>query len=373
MPSRPNGLLLSGNTAIGNGVDGFEMRQSSGATFRGNSAIRNGVKGSSSERIQRKHLRQEPGHGQWDPGFFLNGASQNLLTGNVARDNGGGFDLRTSSQNTLRGNAATGNSGFGFYVAEGSNGNTLAVNQATANGFDGFSVNGSDANTLSMNRSEGNDNRGFNLIESSGLLLSGNAAIGNGWTGFEMHQSMSATLRGNSAIRNGQFGFLLGDASNGNTLDKNLATGNEGTGFFLDELEPEPLDGRRRPRERRRRVLPRERLAERASRQYQPGEQRRRVHLESYSTANLIQANVTNGNGGNGFDVYEGSVSNPFIVQRRFPQRRDRCGRRQRAWPEHMEGQPLRHHDLRLIARRGWKGRHGDAVPSDVPRTSVAR
>ena len=230
------GSIVKGNVATTNNQLGFILiGGSSNGMFRGNSAIHNGAGFLIGDASNGNTFDKNQATGNSSFGFSLQGVSQDLLTANVARENGSdgsnGFELYGSSQNTLRGNTSVGNGGEGFRVADGSNENILSMNRATANAASGFDVTRSDGNMLSMNRSERSNGTGYSLAETSGLVLSGNTATGSTGVGIELHQSSNGTFRGNSSTRNWE-GFLIADASNGNTSARTSPRATKPLGSF---------------------------------------------------------------------------------------------------------------------------------------------
>ncbi|OGT27859.1 MAG: hypothetical protein A2Z17_01365, partial [Gammaproteobacteria bacterium RBG_16_66_13] len=207
-----SGNLLEMNTATGNSAGaGFFLQTSPGNTLTGNAAIGNGV-----------------------DGFVLSASSGNTLSGNTATGNSAGFFLSTSPNNTLTGNAASGNVRDGFLLVD-SSGNVLGMNTADNNVAVGFLLSSSSGNVLEANAADVNAVDGFVLVDSSSNFLEMNAANGNRGNGFFLGGSGSNTLTANTADGNGGAGFGLFVGSSGNTLAGNTATGNANDGFFLGD------------------------------------------------------------------------------------------------------------------------------------------
>ena len=302
--------------------------------------------------------------GNSNPGLGLDGASQNLLTGNVARDNGGnGFELLFgASGNTLRGNtssindtgllvqASSGNvvtsnrflsnaPEWGVFVVDSSD-NRFVGNLSQGNAYEGFALVGSTGNQLVSNTSRGSSYEGFALwYGSDGNLLDGNVATGNATSGVGIFQSShnsithnvaasnhdgfmlvgssDNTLTKNQALNSGApgegGGFVLFEGSTGNQLTLNTASGNGDVGFLLDASPGNTLQGNLSNNNGNTGI------------EVKSSSDNNRIQGNTVSgsggdgiriadsNANLIQANTSNRNGGIGFHVMLGSVTNTLM------------------------------------------------------------
>jgi parallel beta-helix repeat protein len=165
-------------------------------------------------------------------GFRLEGASDNLLSGNIAIGNSAaGFLLASGSyDNSLEGNTAYRSGGHGFLL-EGSTGNDLERNTAYLCSENGIALlSGSDNNVLANNKAYNNTGEGIHLEGSSGNDVSGIHAYNNTGDGFRLERGKDNLLSNNKAEGNGGDGFLAKDAV-GLDLANSRASGNRGVGI----------------------------------------------------------------------------------------------------------------------------------------------
>lgn len=226
-----------GQGVIGHGIalEGADDNVLTGNTARDNARWGVDVSGSNSNTIVNNTVTENTNGIE-----VSDGSAFNMVQANTAMGNNNGIVLGPSQSNTLRGNVAEANNYRGFFLLFGANENVLEGNTARNNGRQGYLlVVFSESNILRGNIAEGNgtlgelaNDQGFGLaIGSNNNTLQGNIARDNAGEGFEIAGSNSNTLQGNMAMRNGGAGFLVGDGSIGNTLKANTANGNSGDGF----------------------------------------------------------------------------------------------------------------------------------------------
>lgn len=176
-------------------------------------------------------------------GFFLKFAIDNILVSNTANLNDTGFDLESSSQNFLQKNSA--NNGLQGFILNSidditpSDSNVLQGNNASNNeiGLDLSPL--SSNNTIVGNTFSNNSVHGILLAGQSsqgfpteGNVLNSNFVSNNGSAGFTINGASNNTCIGNK-VSNNTTGFdLLSEASN-NTFIKNKTFSN-GTDFTQD-------------------------------------------------------------------------------------------------------------------------------------------
>ncbi len=217
-PGTSSGNLLTGNKAIRNGEDGFELESNN--TLIDNDAIKN--RGDGFYLDSNNTLIYNDAIKNWGDGFDL--LSNNTLIDNDAIKNGGdGFYL--DYNNTLIDNDAIKNWGDGFDLYYN---NTLIDNDAIKNGGDGFYLDSN--NTLTDNKAKDNRDDGY-IIVGSGNNLTDNTAIENE-KGFYLFGSNN-TLIDNNASSNEKSGFYFRN-SNNNTISGNDATGQD-IGYYVNK------------------------------------------------------------------------------------------------------------------------------------------
>jgi len=251
-------LDCAGHTVNGPGADGFN----GGIDFNSlrDVTIRrcvvtgfqyNGVYGSEdvNARLEGNVFVANGNHG-----LHLHLASDSVIVGNTAKDNGTvepaiGIVLTRSFGVTIQANVASGWTGAGIGIAlldgtngstvvgnrvtrtwlgisvESSSGNVLTGNTANVN-LDGFSVRGSSGNTLTRNVANGNISIGFQVDgKSSANTLARNIANGNN-DGFNIQAANRNVLSWNSARNNHRYGLIVGTGSSNNTTVYCTAVGN---------------------------------------------------------------------------------------------------------------------------------------------------
>ncbi|MFW9991731.1 MAG: NosD domain-containing protein [Candidatus Odinarchaeota archaeon] len=214
---------LTGNRAYNNTRDGFILALSSKFnTLTGNTAYNNGEVMSPSSPFSKAKV-----------------ADTDPPTATVPPTPRNGFGLTESSNNTLIGNTAYNNTGYGFYLTDSSENNSLMDNTAMQN-TNGFDLDMSNYNTLSGNTALKNSvddeyssitGAGFAMMNAIYSILVNNTAHDNAY-GFALsYHSFAARLVDNTA-HNNTCGFFLSDSGLSN-LTGNTAMNNE-RGFSVN-------------------------------------------------------------------------------------------------------------------------------------------
>jgi parallel beta-helix repeat protein len=146
----------------------------------------------------------------FNAGFEIKGSSDNTFENNTISNVRQGFTLLGSDSNTLFGNRVVGASDwFGYGLFEGSDGNELRENSATAVSGVGFMIQGSNNNVFANNDASGNYGNGLGANPpSSGNTYAGNTATNNTNHDFEDNTSGGT-----------------GDAGTDNTYTDNICDG----------------------------------------------------------------------------------------------------------------------------------------------------
>jgi parallel beta-helix repeat protein len=156
--------------------------------------------------------------------YLVQQSNRNLVTGNTSSGNGwyGVWLQLDSSRNTVTGNVANNDSFSGFFVIQSSQ-NTLSRNVARANG--GAPVGPLDAG------------QGFYLFQADRNALVRNVAAANVSDGFQLQGSSRNSLIRNDGSSNQRHGFGLFSGSDRNLLDHDVASneiGSSASGFYLE-------------------------------------------------------------------------------------------------------------------------------------------
>jgi parallel beta-helix repeat protein len=280
-------LDCAGHTVYGPGdadySGGIQIDWANGAVVRRCTVtgfVNNGLYGHDATNIR---IEGSAFVGNGNHGVHLDAVTNSVVAGNRVSDNGTskgqgfGFVLTRSSGIKLTGNVASGSPWSGFAVIDGTTGSTLTGNRSTANVGEGFLVEASTGNRLVSNTSTANGTDG----SGQGFWLR-QAANGN-------------ELRGNVASGNAETGFRL-DQSGGNRLIENTATHNGGSvwgsGFFLDQSDSNVLERNT------------------GSQNGEPGDDVDGFRVQG-SAANVLRANVANGNATWGFILVGNPASAP--------------------------------------------------------------
>lgn len=183
-------------------------------------------------------------------GFYVRDNSRDIiLEGSTIATNGlHGIVLERGCTNiTLRKNTVSGNGSRGILITQGSAGGTVAPVPSTANLVDENTVDGNRASGIHLVGSNNNEVRnnvltnneiGVNVSDgSTGNNVHHNSASANLKHGFQADQTANGnTFTGNTATQNTGTGIYV--LSSSNTFDSNLVTGNREQGIYLN-----PKDG----------------------------------------------------------------------------------------------------------------------------------
>ena len=113
-------------------------------------------------------------------GIYLNGQSNNIITGNICHNNGYGIYLNSSKNNNIIGNICYNNSGTGIQITNSSNGNTITGNTYNSNN-NGIYMSSSNENIISGNICN-NNNVGINTTTSHFNNITGNTVYRESYT-----------------------------------------------------------------------------------------------------------------------------------------------------------------------------------------------
>jgi len=145
------------------------------------------------------------------------GSDNNIITDNNAFGDVG-IALHLSSNNIIiNNNASSGHSGFGIYIGDSSNNNTLAGNTLTFN-VNGIGISDSSDNTL-MDNDISYNYRGIHIYSGSNNIIKNNNMDSNG-EGILLSSS-SNSITGNTVSHNDQFGISVAGDSVDNTIYNN--------------------------------------------------------------------------------------------------------------------------------------------------------
>lgn len=183
-------------------------------------------------------------------GFYVRDSSRDIvLEGSTIAANGlHGIVLERGCTNiVLRKNTVSGNGSRGILITQGSAGGTVAPVPSTTNLVDENTVDGNRASGIHIVGSNNNEVRnnvltnneiGVNVSDgSTGNNVHHNSASANLKHGFQADQTANGnTFTGNTATQNTGTGIYI--LSSSNTLDSNLVTGNREQGIYLN-----PKDG----------------------------------------------------------------------------------------------------------------------------------
>jgi parallel beta-helix repeat protein len=206
-------LAVVGNGSYGFFVDGFAFGDSSGNQLVGNRVFNNGG------------------------GIDLRGSNDNVIRANSSTGNGGvGIAVTFSSQNnTVNDNVLTGNGGQGIFLLDLANGNNLARNVIVANTLTGVLIANSSSNDLVANRIAQNGGDGLGVVSdfplvSDGNVLARNDLTANGFDGILVGLGTTETVvLANEAAENGDDGIDVRSAAT--TITRNTADGNVDLGI----------------------------------------------------------------------------------------------------------------------------------------------
>ena len=147
--------------------------------------------------------------------IWLEGSSNNTVSGNNMTNNGGGIPvIHSSNYNSLSGNNITGNSWSGIEVGASSNYNSVCDNTIADNG-DGIQVYwSSNYNTISRNSITGNGD-GITIYGTASYnTVSGNNITSNGGYGIWLRSSPNNTIFHNNIMDNGVQAYDLSPSQN---------------------------------------------------------------------------------------------------------------------------------------------------------------
>jgi len=156
-------------------------------------------------------------------GIILGGySSNNLISGNIVKNNGGGIWLEDSDNNLIENNIAENNPYGGIYLRF-SNNNLIENNIAENNPY-GIDLDYSDNNLISGNI-VGNNYHGIDLDYSDNNLISGNY-VQNNRAGIILGGYSSNNLLSGNIVENHFYGIILGYYPSNNLLFGNIVENN---------------------------------------------------------------------------------------------------------------------------------------------------
>ncbi|MBL4888695.1 MAG: right-handed parallel beta-helix repeat-containing protein, partial [Candidatus Lindowbacteria bacterium] len=138
-----------------------------------------------------------------------------------------GLEFNNVDAATVLNVTATENSNWGFYLRNGSTGNTLQSNQATNNKGHGFRIESSNSNQILQNTAYNNTFHGFQFWKSDQNKIEQNSSIGNSQYGITLDEADNNLIRSNRFHSNTLAGIFINSADNNmiwaNHIDKNTA------------------------------------------------------------------------------------------------------------------------------------------------------
>ena len=219
--------MLSGNSANYNKYGFYLESSSNNNTLTSNTANYNGVTGIRLWGSNNNILTSNTVDGIW-----LDQATHNALTSNIANNCSDGIYLYQSWNNTLTNNIAN-NNNYGICLRIGCDNNILTNNTANYNTYDGIRLQFSDNNSLLDNTANYNDFHGISLGDYSieNTLMS-NTFNNNTFTGIHLSSSIDNTFIRNTVNNNSDDGIYLFD-SRYNTFTSNTFNNNSDDGIVL--------------------------------------------------------------------------------------------------------------------------------------------
>ena len=216
------GVQIRNGKISGFRLNGVGIRGARGAIVRGLVIRRIGAGGAEGEPASAGILVKD------SPGSKI---LANDVSNGVKAYQSDGVDVLGSKGSVVRGNTLSGNNWNGLALIE-SAGSRITGNELSDNGNNGTEVNGSsDATWVVGNHADGNKNVGIVAGSAKGLHVTGNSAKGNdtGLFFFDLHDSLINLNRatGNNEgldLTGGQFGSD-GNRVTGNTANRNRSAG----------------------------------------------------------------------------------------------------------------------------------------------------
>jgi|GEM_PF-715997 len=286
------GTNAAGNAAIGNGLSGIFLVDSTNTTIGGTSASARNIVSGNSDGVE---LTNSTGTsilgnyigtnatgtgaiGNTNQGIRIQSSSNSNMIGgvvagarNVIAGNGdNGVRIDNSTANTILGNyiglnaagtAGIANANDGILLQNGAANTTITSNIVSSNGFDGIEISSSDSTTIQGNyiglnaagtSGLGNAISGITINNSTGSMVGGsgggqrNVIAGNSNAGIDLESSSAITIKGNYVGTNAAGTAIIANAygvynfqSTGSTIggttvgERNVISGN-GVGIDLD-------------------------------------------------------------------------------------------------------------------------------------------
>ncbi|MEO8673284.1 MAG: right-handed parallel beta-helix repeat-containing protein [Tahibacter sp.] len=249
-----SGVQIDANLISGNGNDGVSIGSGAfGVTMQGN-VVGVNVSGTATLPNAASGIALLSGAhdntigsgafnavaGNAGSGVFVadTGTHDNTISGNViggsGLPNGAGITVTASAANTvISNNVVCGNTGDGVWLTGGAQGTLMSGNTI---GLNASGVATPNARGLRIDGGAGNSGIGGAPVASRNIM-SGNSQYGVGLIGVSnnllVNNYIGTTINGSAAAANGEVGVLISAGATGNTLLKNLISGNVQSGLRL--------------------------------------------------------------------------------------------------------------------------------------------